>query len=48
MNYCCKVWKDRNEKLHDEYVQIKRIIEWQKNEQKKDLEGQQLQVRNMQ
>ena len=39
MHYYCKFWKDRNEKLHDEDVQRKRMIEWQKNEQARALEG---------
>ena len=45
MNYYYKYWKDRNEKLHDEDFQRKRIIEWQKNEQIKALEGEHPQVR---
>ena len=28
MNYYWKHWKDVNEKLHDETVQSKRVIEW--------------------
>ena len=27
MNHCCKCWKDTNEKLHNEEVQVKRVIE---------------------
>ena len=28
VSYYCKRWKDRNEKLHDEEVQRKRVIEF--------------------
>jgi len=40
-----KFWKDRNDKLYDEEVQRKRIIEWQQKEQIRDLEGQHSHVR---
>ena len=30
MEYYCKCWKDRNEKLHDEETQRSRVIEWRK------------------
>ena len=39
MNYYYKYWKDRNEKLHDEIVQRKIIIEWQQNKHTRSLEG---------
>ena len=45
MNYHWKGWKDRNEKLHDESVQRKRIIDWQPKEYARPLEGQHPQVR---
>ena len=46
MNYYWKCCKDRKEKLHDEEVQQKRIIEWQQNEKTRSLESQHLHVRN--
>ena len=45
MAYYCKCWKDRNEKLHDEETQRSRVIEWQKKEYEKALDGQHPQVR---
>ena len=45
INYYCKYWKDKNEKLHDEDVQRKRVIEWQQKEYARALEGQHPQVR---
>ena len=45
MNYYFKCWKDRNERLHDEEVQGKRMIEWQQKECARTLEAQHLQVR---
>ena len=45
MAYYCKCWKDRNEKLHDEDTQRKRVIEWQQKEYEKALNRQHPQVR---
>ena len=45
MEYYCKYWKDRHEKLHDKVTQRKRVIEWQKNEHCKAIEGNHPQVR---
>ena len=47
MNYCCKCRKDINEKLHDEAVQRKSLIEWQQNEYEWSLEGQHPQVQKI-
>ena len=42
MNYCCKCWKDRNEKMHEEVFQRKRIIHWQQKERVRSLKEQHL------
>ena len=39
MSYYCECWKDRNEKLHDEATQRKRVIEWKQNDFCKAIEG---------
>ena len=45
MKYDCKYWKHRNDKLHDEAFQRKRVMCWKKKEHARALEGQHLRVR---
>ena len=38
MNYYCKFWKDKNETMHDEVVQRKRVVQLQQKQRTRALE----------